>query len=733
MATTNATIDVSVTGLGSLEKLSNSVSGIQQKFANLKGAIIAGGFAALGQGALRMADDLQDLSNATGIATGRLLEFKKALTTSGGQADAMPNAINQFVRSVDEAAQGSLKAQDSFRQLGISLNDLRSLGEQELLVKTLEEIGKIEDPSRRAALMMDKFGKSFKTVNPAELAQKLRDSAGSADKYAQSIERAAELNDQLAIAAGTVKMAFLEAFSPAIGILVSFNKAMEEGKGTMDALITALKLLGAAIIIAFTVSGIGAFVRVIGTIGRGLSAIMPAATIAGNTLKSIFQAQGPVMVALRGVGALLGVIVGGLASIAGMTNAFESPSNDGSKSEKEASDAAKEQARAQREVTDALAKKVAEIRRISDAFAKTNADQLDNINLDNQLIGKSKEYQETIRAQEAIFKRAADEADKLRIAKENLTEEEQRGGLGAIYDEQIAKIQKLAAADAERVTRMVENNSKLQNLEQFRLFGIQNQIDKSKELQQVQDDIAKLGLSEIEKKYYDITAAARASAKAAIDAEAARRGSPLTGAEQKKYYDEALKGTEALKEKQGELYAESRKFSTGWSNALNEFVDNATNAATQAQQIFSKVTSSMEDAFVNFAKTGKFEFKSMINSIIEDLLRMQIKATMAKVMGLGGGTGATGGLFGGKIIPGILASGGPVSSNRPYIVGERGPELFMPGVNGQMFPNSALGGSGQSVVYNIQAVDAPSFQALVARDPSFIHAVAMAGAKAYPR
>jgi hypothetical protein len=50
-----------------------------------------------------------------------------------------------------------------------------------------------------------------------------------------------------------------------------------------------------------------------------------------------------------------------------------------------------------------------------------------------------------------------------------------------------------------------------------------------------------------------------------------------------------------------------------------------------------------------------------------------------------------------------------------------------------MFPNSTLSGGGQSVVYNIQAVDAPSFQALVARDPSFIHAVAMAGAKAYPR
>lgn len=734
MATTNATINVQVNGLSNLDKLSAGVDNIQKKFSGLKGAIFAAGFASLGQSALAMADDLQDLSNATGIATARLVEFKKALATSGGEADQMPTAINTFVRSIDEAAQGSLKAQDSFRQLGISLDDLRKLSEQELLVKTLEQIGKIEDPSRRAALMMDKFGKSFKTVDPQELAAKLNATRGSADGYALSIKRAAELNDQLATASGTLKMAFLEAFSPIIGMISQFNSAMEEGTGKLDALITGFKLLGAAIIIAFTVSGIGAIVRVIGTIGRGLSAIMPAATIAGNTLKSIFASQGTVMVALRGVGALIGVIVGGLASIAGFTGLIGgggAEKSNTAESDKSAAEAAQEAARAQREVADALAKKTAEIRRSSEAFSKANADQLDAINLESQLIGKSKEYQDTIRAQETIYKRSADEADKLRAAKASLSEEEQRGGLGKIYDEQIAKIAKLAEVDAQRVAKLVANNTQLQSAEQFRLFGIQNQIDKSKELQTIQDDIAKMSMNEIQRKYYDIEAAARASARAAIDAEAARRGSPLNAEEQKRYYDEALKGTEALKTAQGRLYENSRMFNTGWNTALRDFVDNATNAATQAQQIFSKVTSSMEDAFVNFAKTGKFEFKSMVNSILEDLLRMQIKASLAKIMGLSS-TSPSGGLFGGKIIPGILASGGPVSQNRPYIVGERGPELFLPSSNGQMVPNKDLPGSGTTVVYNIQAVDAPSFQALVARDPAFIHAVAMAGGRAYP-
>jgi lambda family phage tail tape measure protein len=372
-----------------------------------------------------------------------------------------------------------------------------------------------------------------------------------------------------------------------------------------------------------------------------------------------------------------------------------------------------------------------EIRNIGDEFTKQNKLTLDAINLENSLIGKSKEYVDAQRAKEEIFKKAADEADKLRLAREKLTAEERKQGRGAIIDAEIARIQQLAEADAERVARATENTNRLQMLEQVRLFGLSNEFDMQKKLGDLQYEIATSTMPTLQKKYAEIDKAAQDAAKSAIRAEEQRTGRKLTTEEAKKYYEEAVKGTDALKAKQSELYEESRRFSTGWSNALNEYIDNATNAANQAQQIFGKVTSSMEDAFVNFAKTGKFEFKSMVNSIIEDLLRMQVKATLAKIMGLGGNTGGTGGLFGGKIIPGILASGGPVSGNRPYIVGERGPELFLPGVNGSMVPNKDLGGGG-TVIYNIQAVDAPSFKALVARDPSFIHAVAMAGARSYP-
>jgi hypothetical protein len=119
--------------------------------------------------------------------------------------------------------------------------------------------------------------------------------------------------------------------------------------------------------------------------------------------------------------------------------------------------------------------------------------------------------------------------------------------------------------------------------------------------------------------------------------------------------------------------------------------------------------------------------------MLEELLRSQIRQTMAGLfqIGLGQTKGGGGGLLGGSIIPGILAAGGPVSDRRPYLVGERGPELFVPNSAGSMVPNSGLQGGG-NVTYNISAVDAMSFKQMIAKDPSFIHAIAMQGGKSTP-
>jgi hypothetical protein len=54
----------------------------------------------------------------------------------------------------------------------------------------------------------------------------------------------------------------------------------------------------------------------------------------------------------------------------------------------------------------------------------------------------------------------------------------------------------------------------------------------------------------------------------------------------------------------------------------------------------------------------------------------------------------------------MLATGGLANANQPYIVGERGPELFVPSGNGRVVPNNKLGGGGGNIYINVSgAID----------------------------
>lgn len=168
-----------------------------------------------------------------------------------------------------------------------------------------------------------------------------------------------------------------------------------------------------------------------------------------------------------------------------------------------------------------------------------------------------------------------------------------------------------------------------------------------------------------------------------------------------------------------------KSFAEGWNEAFENYKKNATDAGQGAARLFNKTTKSMEDSIVNFAKTGKFQFKDLVNTILEELLRSQIQRLIASTFGAFGGGGG-----GSSPFAGFFANGGLIPSGKFGVVGENGPELISGPAN--ITPmDGAIGGSTQ-VVYNINAVDAPSFKSLIARDPGFIHAVAQQGARKVP-
>lgn len=82
----------------------------------------------------------------------------------------------------------------------------------------------------------------------------------------------------------------------------------------------------------------------------------------------------------------------------------------------------------------------------------------------------------------------------------------------------------------------------------------------------------------------------------------------------------------------------------GAQRAFDDYVASAANVAEQTASLFTRAFQGMEDALVSFAMTGKMDFKSMAESIISDLIRIQIRASMVQVLGGAGGGG--GGLLG---------------------------------------------------------------------------------------
>ena len=150
------------------------------------------------------------------------------------------------------------------------------------------------------------------------------------------------------------------------------------------------------------------------------------------------------------------------------------------------------------------------------------------------------------------------------------------------------------------------------------------------------------------------------------------------------------------------------------------FIDIET-AMLRTQRVFDSVWNNMGSAIDNFVKTGKLSMKDFARSVIQDLLAMHMK--MQAMTLLRGLFASFGGMaqynqatsYAATAPQGWLgfADGGDPPVNRPSIVGERGPEVFVPRTAGTIIPNHALNGMGSTtnVTNNyINAIDTKSFE-----------------------
>ena len=124
--------------------------------------------------------------------------------------------------------------------------------------------------------------------------------------------------------------------------------------------------------------------------------------------------------------------------------------------------------------------------------------------------------------------------------------------------------------------------------------------------------------------------------------------------------------------------------------------------AEQIEQSFKDMVSTIATDLSDGIK-GLIRGTSTLNDVLSNVLDKMIDAAFNMAFfGNASGTLTKGlGLFG-NLFGGLLSTGGPAKAGKSYIVGERGPELFTPGVSGMVSPNSSLGGS-TNIVVNVDA------------------------------
>lgn len=192
-------------------------------------------------------------------------------------------------------------------------------------------------------------------------------------------------------------------------------------------------------------------------------------------------------------------------------------------------------------------------------------------------------------------------------------------------------------------------------------------------------------------------------ASADLNADEARRASAAM--------DDAFRNLDAVyarnKEKLGLLNRELRVFRDSLEHDFSRALQKAVQGGDGFAGMFERMRTSLEDMVVRLA---------VINPAMS-LLFGKDGATLGQGADFGAALSAQGGGLFGSIsrffsdMIAARAAGGPVAGRAPYLVGERGPELFVPSVSGRIVPNGTAGAAPVHITMNISTPDAASFRA----------------------
>lgn len=227
---------------GNLDKLQAGTAAAVGRFTALGTAIATAVGTISLKGAIDALDQLDDISEKSGIAVEQLSGLRYAGEVVGTSFEQLAAGSSKLARNMAAAAGGSKEAQASFAAIGVQVRDangaLRST--DEVLLDVAERFSKYEDGAAKAALAQEIFGKSGQDLIP--LLNQGRSGIEGLRKEAEQLgavyggtlaKQAAEFNDQLVkinLASEAVKVQIVGALLPSLNATAeAFIRNAKEG------------------------------------------------------------------------------------------------------------------------------------------------------------------------------------------------------------------------------------------------------------------------------------------------------------------------------------------------------------------------------------------------------------------------------------------------------------------------------------------------------------------------
>jgi lambda family phage tail tape measure protein len=584
-----------------LQKAKQSLTQVGD-FAIKAGAVAGAAFVAMTYKAMKFADEMSDLSDATGLSVAKILQLSNASQRAGGNFEGGSKAITKFIQNIDAAVSGSDEMRASFLKAGVSIEDLGKLSESELIDKASQGIANMGNAATQAGTKMDLFGKSMRTVSMDVFNKYIQQGTEEFKAYEAAIKAGADLTDKFEVASNRLGLTFIKNVMPP------------------------------------------------------LTKFFEVINVDGGLAEKVFA----------GIG---NIIYGATATLQRMQTASEQIGIIWSFIKRDIS-------------FDDMNKQL------------MNADNNFALAMHSLI-----EYRREVAKGSTPDKPTAGAG---RVIKESAGDK-QAAELKKKQDEMLA-VAKLISVEYNRqqvysAQQLVIRNQMLAMTEDER--RVQEAIN------QVTDETSRK-IDEITRKRED---AAGRGANETVIAEYDKQIAKIYELE-----DIYIAMARTIEETS---IASQRTFSYGWNVALNQFAENAYNYATMAEEVFSTLTGNMTEAINTFVDTGKFSFSSFAESVIKDLIKIQLRMQMMQLFSIG--MKALGGFAGASAGPqllagGAFADGGEPPVGVPSLVGERGPELFVPSRAGTIIPNhqlsAAMGGGGTTIngpyIASMNAIDTQS-------------------------